>query len=198
MPGPDCRVFLGKSGSGKTTLALYQLRKAGRVLIHDPTGQPALAERAIVATERAHLVELVAIPGKVRICWRGYASIAPRDAFEWANRCALAGQGFAVLWDEVDFAVGSQRLPDAAYRIVNAGRHRGLRVFACSRRPFRVPRDLTAAATRICAFRITGPTDVDYLRPFLGPAADRLPHLPDFTALDWTEERAAERKSTFD
>jgi hypothetical protein len=195
--GADCRLFFGKSGSGKTTLALAQLAGARRVLIHDPNAEDKLARRALVIHERAELVKAVSIPGRVRICWRGVATMGP-EAFEWANRCAWAGEGFTVLWDEVDRFTGSGRLPEHAYLLVNAGRHRRCRVFACTRRPFRMPRDLTAAATRIMAFRITGPTDVAYLAEFMGPAAAaRLPELPDFTALDWQEGTVSEKKSPF-
>lgn len=193
----DVRLFLGKSGSGKTRLALHQLRSARRVLIHDPNCEAQLAARATVCEDKAQLVRLVEQPGRVRICWRGVATMG-EAAFEWANRCAWAGEGFAVFWDEVDRFTGTGRLPPAAYQLVNAGRHRNVRIFAASRRPCRMPRDLTAAATRIAAFKITGPTDIDYLAEFMGRAtAERLPSLPDFTALDWAEGDVAEKKSPF-
>ena len=191
-------MFFGKSGSGKSSLALHQLARAPRVLIHDPNCEPAHAKRALVIEDRAQLIRAVEIPGRVRICWRGVVTMGDA-AFEWANRCAWAGEGFAVFWDEVDrFVKAGRMLPPYAYKLVNAGRHRRCSIFAASRRPCTVGRDLTAAATRIMAFRITGPTDIEYLADFMGKeVAAGLPGLADFTALDWTEAGATEKKSPF-
>lgn len=187
----DVRVFLGKSGSGKTSLALDQLRAFKRVLIFDPNGEDQHARGAQVATTKAQLVNLISIPGPARITWRGFDGMDDEDAFEWGNRCAMAGEGFAVFWDEVDRFAVNGRLPPYARRMVNGGRHRGLAIFAAARRPLRVPRDLTAAATAINAFRFTEPADLDYMAGYVGRShADQLPGLADHHFLAWTEQGA--------
>lgn len=198
MRAPDhlVTVFLGLSGFGKTFLARHHLTGRPRVLIHDPNAEEAWAAGAVVCDDRAELVRLIARPGPLRICWRGISTMG-LDAFEWANRAAWAGEGFTVVWDEVDRFTSTGRLPHHAYQLINAGRHRGCRIFAIARRPFRVPRDITAAAGRICAFRITSPPDIDYLRDFMGPAADQLPDLKRYVAIDWTEAGARVKKSPF-
>jgi hypothetical protein len=200
MPEPDFRLFLGKSGSGKTWLALRQARGARRVLIHDPNGEDQSAAGAVPIYDPAGLAEAMAAP-RWRIAWRG-AMAATDDAakvaaWEHANRCALAAGNCLVIWDEVDFFTTAGRLPPYAYRIVNAGRHVGLRVFACARRAYRLPRDLSANANRIIAFRMTEPRDVRYLADVMGEAASQLPALGEREALDWTEAGTARKKSPF-
>lgn len=201
LTAPDFRLFLGKSGSGKSYLARYQAQGARRLLIHDPNGEDAWQDGAIVVHDRAGLV--AAMRGRSwRICWRGAVAARGdadmRDAFEWANRCALAAGDALVIWDEVDRFTDAGRLPPAAYAMVNAGRHRGLRVFACSRRIRRISRDLSANAGRIMLFRMTEPGDLRWVRDTMGDEAARLaPVLPERNALDWTEQKVKQKKSPF-
>lgn len=196
LDSADIRLFLGKSGSGKSTLARSQLAKAPRVLIFDPNGEPDHAKGAIVTDSQAELVELVGRKGKVRICWRG-VMLGGVDAFEWANRCAWAGEGFHVFWDEVDRFSTPHRLPPIASNLVNAGRHRGLHIFAASRRPHAMNRTLSALATRMAIFRTTEPRDIRYFSEYIGDQAKLLPTLRDYHCLDWTEAGAVEKKSPF-
>lgn len=198
---PDFRLFLGKSGSGKSYLARHQAMGARRVLIHDPNGEAAWAEDSRVIYSRAELVEAMRAPGW-SICWRGAVAARGdadmREAFEWANRCALAAGDCLIVWDEVDRFTDAGRLPPSAYAIVNAGRHRGVRVFACSRRVRRVSRDLTANAGRIVLFRMTEPGDLKWVRDTMGDEAARLaPILPERSALDWTEKAVKQKISPF-
>lgn len=201
LAAPDFRLFLGKSGSGKSHLAAFQAQGAPRLLIHDPNAEAAWAEGAAVVYGRAELVEAMKAP-RWRICWRG--AVAARsesdkvEAFEWANRAALAAGGVLVIWDEVDRFTDAGRLPPFAYQVVNAGRHRGVRVYACSRRVRRVSRDLSANAGRIMLFRMTEPSDLRWVAETMGAdAAAKAATLPQFTALDWTEQEVKEKKSPF-
>ena len=196
-------LTIGKSGSGKSTLVRHQARHHRRLLAHDPNGEAIYPDQGWIATaDRAELVELLSDPRACRVAWRGAMMTddegARVEAFEFANRCAWAAGSLAVIWDEVDMFTRRGQLPPVGYRIVNAGRHRGLVVYACTRRPYDVPRSLSAAATRVCCFRITEPRDVAYVRSIAGPAADRLPTLPRLHALDWTEYGARFRLAPFD
>lgn len=195
MHRPDIRVYVGKGGCGKSTLARSHLGDAPRVLIHDFSGEPSHAIGAHVVTDRRQLLELLIRPGPVRVCWR-YVGIKGKEAianhFRWANRCAWAAGDLVLIWDEVDrLAAGT--LDDDAYQIVNQGRHRDLIVYASARRPRWVPRDLTASATMICAFRITEPRDIEYLRDTMGEVAETLPGLGDHGYLCWLEDGSTTR-----
>jgi len=201
LDAPDFRLFLGKSGSGKSYLARYQAGPAKRLLIHDPNAEAAWAEGARVIYSRAELA--TAMQARAwRICWRGAVAARSeaemRDAYEFANRCALAAGDVLVIWDEVDRFTDAGRLPPAAYQMVNAGRHKGVRIFACSRRVRRVSRDLSANAGRIIVFRMSEPGDLHWIRDTMGAeAAASAPRLPERTALDWTELNVKQKISPF-
>ena len=196
LDAADIRLCLGKSGSGKSTLARSWVAKQKRVLIFDPNGEDAWAEGAAVTEDRAELVELISTPGPVRICWRGVMT-GGEEAFEWGNKCAWAGEDFFVVWDEVDRFTHPAKLLPVADNLVQAGRHRGLHIIACSRRPARMNRTLTALATRMAIFRSTEPRDLRYFADYVGAQADQIPTLRDYHALDWTETSATIRKSPF-
>lgn len=193
----DIRLCLGKSGSGKSTLARSWVAKQKRVLIFDPNGEPDWAAGAVVTDNRAELVDLVSCKGAVRICWRGVMTGGEGD-FEFANRCAWAAEDFFVVWDEVDRFTDPMKMLPVADNLVQAGRHRGLHIIACSRRPYRMNRTLTALATRMAVFRTTEPRDLRYFADYVGTeAAAQLPTLRDYHALDWTETAHAIKKSPF-
>jgi hypothetical protein len=194
---PEVRLYVGKSKSGKTHLALHQMKARRRVLIHDPNGEDALADGAVIVETKDHLLRLVSARGNIRICWRGSLAMPITEAFEWANRAAWAGEGFTVLWDEADRLCPKLDVDSWAYKLINAGRHRNVRVAATSRRPQRVPRDLTAAATRICAGKTTGARDLSYLSEYFNGRTEELKSLGKYEFLDWTDADIARKKSPF-
>ena len=156
-------------------------------MIFDSNAEPENAAGAFVVTGQAELIDLVAgSKGPIKICWRGFEHQG-REAFDWGCRVAWAAGNLLVVWEEVDRWLGpaAGRRDSAAAKIINAGRHRDLGVWGAARRPAAVPRDLTANANRICAFRSFEPRDLAYLREFVGQAADQLPDLAPYTALDW-------------
>jgi len=196
LKAADIRLCFGKSGSGKSTLARSWTAGVKRVLIFDPNGEPEWAKGAHVTDSKAELVDLVSAGGPARICWRGVMT-GGEEAFEWGNRCAWGGEGFLVVWDEVDRFTDPMRMPPAADNLVQAGRHRGCRLIACTRRPYRMNRTLTALATRMAIFVSTEPRDLRYFADYVGSEADKIPKLARYEALDWTEHGAAVKKSPF-
>ena len=204
MPGPsapletgEIQLYLGLSGFGKTFLALHHLKAHSRVLIHDPNCDAQLAETAIVTSDPAELVGLASRRGPVRICWRGVESMEKMEAFEWANRAAWAGEGFAVFWDEIDrFIDRGGRLPEWADKLVNAGRHRGCIVLAAARRVTRIPTDIRDGATRICTSRV-GPGSVPWFKDIFGAEASRVRTLRKRHFLDYDGDTVSEKKSPF-
>jgi hypothetical protein len=202
MDQPDNRAFFGLGGQGKTTLALHQARAFPRVLIHDVNGEAKMAASAIVTSDPRELVELFANPGPVRVCWRGavmQADSGRLDAFEWANRVALACCNVVVIWDELDrFNIGG-RLPPNADIIVNSGRHRELRAWFTSRRPAAVPVAARALAGRKVIFRTDEPRDVDYYAEVIGrELAERVPDLAVHQCFDARPGVVDLRKPPFD
>lgn len=193
----DFRACFGKSTSGKSTLARSWIAQARRVIIFDPNGEPDWAAGADVTSDPAELVALAGRKGRSRICWRGVMT-GGVEAFEWGNRCAWAGEDYWVVWDEVErFCVNSQ-FPPVADKLVQAGRHRGCRIIACTRRPKRMPIIFRSLATRMAVFRMTAPEDINFFVDMMGrELADQLPMLRDYHAIDWTETGASIKKSPF-
>jgi hypothetical protein len=201
LTAPDFRLFLGKSGSGKSSLMRHQASGAKRLLIHDPNGEAAWAQCGVVIFDRAMLAACMMAP-RFSITWRGaHVARGEREAveaFEFANRCALAAGNTLVLWDEVDRFTTPGRLPPYAYEMVNAGRHRGCKVFAASRRVRRVSRDLSANAGRIMVARMTEPSDLAWLKNTMGgEAALQAPRLAPFHFIDWRETETRIKKAPF-
>jgi hypothetical protein len=201
LTSADFRLFLGQSGMGKSTLMRFQASGARRVLIHDPNGEAAWGACGVAVSDRGELAR--AMQARTwSIVWRGsQAARSEADmiaAYEWANRCALAAGDALVLWDEVDRFTTAGRLPPAAYEMVNAGRHRGLRVFAASRRIRRVSRDLSANAGRVLICRMREPGDLAWVKAAVSVEAARAaPTLPPYSFLDCREGGFTVKKAPF-
>lgn len=201
---PDNRLLLGRGGSGKSTLWRgWVIGSPGRVIVHDYAHEKANGHPfAVEIYEYAELVRVLAKHPQVRrICWRGYSNVAmdADDAFELANRAAWAAENVTSVWEEIDQCWPNGARPFWANKIVQVGRHRGLRTIACARRAASLSRNHTANVQRLVAFQTIEPLDVDYLRHWIGEAAAQLPAL-DFNAhqaLDWTERGATVKKSPF-
>lgn len=198
---PVNQGYLGKSGSGKTYLALHHLAKVKRLIIVDPTGQEQLAGAVDhVAMEKMELVDKVCRK-TFRVVWRAPALTDSPEAMvaavEYANRVAAAAEDCYLLWDEVDMYTPFNRLAPLAYKLVNAGRHRRVRLYWTSRRPARVARDLTANANRLAIFRTSEPGDLDWARKIDRDMAKALPELDRYEAVDWRDGPWSRKKSPF-
>jgi hypothetical protein len=186
---PDIRVLCGRGGQGKSTLARHWLANERRVIVFDPKIEPDAARGRHIAQTQSELVEL-ARAKSFAICWRGFG-LDPLEGFEFGNRVAMAAGNCWVHWEEVDLFSPRGALPPYGRALVNSGRHDGVRLIACARRPLRVSRDLTASATRIVCFQTTEPRDVRYLEEFIGEAAKQVRTLAQWHALDWREREGA-------
>lgn len=197
LPKPDNRIYLGVGGSGKSFLALHHSYAFERVLICDPTGQDEFEEYALVTDDPAELVELFSGEGAIRACWRGTTTMGKAEGFDWCNRVAKAAGNMLIVWDEADLFMSPSHMPETAYWLWNMGRHRGLSVFATSRRPARLARDCTANLSRAAVFATQEPGDIKYLKEFMGTSVAQVPGLPRFSAVDWTPEAASVKKSPY-
>jgi len=206
MKRPDIRVVLGRGGSGKTSLVCFHLSKLRRpVCIFDTNTEAAYLRggHLVVASARDLVAALLA--GATRLAFRpafdpgaGDYQAARVAAFELMNEAAWHRGGITLVWEEADKVTSAAHLPPFAGAIVDQGRHRGIAVIAVARRPAKVPRDLTANASRIIAFRSTEARDLAYYADVLGSeAAAAVRDLPDYHALDWTEKGWAVKKSPF-
>lgn len=190
---PTNWLGFGMGGTGKTYLALSAIGP-DRALLFDVNHQEKLTRNAVICDDKAQLVELVA-RGARRICWRGMTTMGATEGFEWGNRCAWAAGNYALYWDEIDLMMRPYFTPEYANKMINAGRHRGCRVFATLRRPSEMPRSLRALATEVTAFQIMDENDAAALRGYFGSeGVQQLPGLKTGEALVWKLGKGHSRK----
>lgn len=190
LPQPDNRLYLGRGGSGKTTLALDHAGAAPRLLIVTPNDDeaPRLPVEIVTRDRRALIVAMMQPAFRV-------AFVPPRDdkgdmtpGWEWANEAALAAGDLVLFWEEAGRFMRNRPLPKFAYDAWMAGRHRRLRVVACSQRPASVSRDCTANVSRAVIFNTTEPDDLAWFRGMIskeGRDAIRGLDWDAHQALDW-------------
>ncbi|HEX6960202.1 MAG TPA: hypothetical protein VF194_19635 [Ferrovibrio sp.] len=193
---PSVELYFGKSGEGKTFLALSHIGPQPAIL-YDINEQEVLTRNAVICSSPIDLVKALD-RGERRICWRGFGVMGPVAAFEWANKCARVYGNRVLLWDDVDRMMPIYPVPVHADWIINAGRHRRLTIKASARRPANMPRNLTAAATKVYSYRIHGRRDLRYLADeWFDDLAARLPALRRGQALVWTERDGAFEKKIY-
>lgn len=194
----DISVLVGRGRQGKSTLARSWLTGARRVIVLDVKEEPDHARGRHIANTCGELVELTQ-SRTFNVAFRGFRYVADRTpVFEFVNELALHAKDCVLLWEECDQLMPRGKLPPIAYQLVNSGRHEGVKIIACARRVIRVPRDLTASATRITCFQTAEPRDVRYLEEFIGEGARQVRELPEYHALDWQEREGAHvRRSLF-
>lgn len=158
------------------------LLKRKRVVIFDTLGEypatvtftrPPDLYRFLLANEKTHFVA-------------AYRPDDPEKEFFWVSRIIESIGNICFVAEEVDFFISPQKLDPAFSRLIRYGRHRGVEMICISRRPAEVNRNLTAQASRLFIFRMHEPRDIAYFRTLIGPVAEKIPSLPDFTPLEYS------------
>ena len=174
----DQRLYVGAGTMGKSYAMRKHIGKAPRVMVFDPnyeTGWGAPGFGAQVVYDPLELVELVACK-TFRLVFRPEMGKNIIDQVEYFNQAAWAVGNLTLVWDEVHKIFGKGRHPEVGLHLVNAGRHRGVKVWAATRRPTWL-RDITASMTSLYAFRVAEPDDVNWLAKRIGPKAAQLSDL---------------------
>lgn len=180
---PEIICIFGRRGSGKSTLAKKMIEEKPRVLVYDTLGEYKTDK---VFTTPIELYLFLRDKKKAGEPFRiGYR---PEDAvreFPWVCRIVENIGELTFVAEEVDFFISPSRLDPGFERLIRYGRHRGVELIAISRRPAEVNRNLTAQSSRLFIFKMHEPRDIAYFRSIIGPEAEKIPELPDFTPLEW-------------
>lgn len=170
------RVVLGMRGFGKTTLVRELVAAEPRMLAYDP-----LDEHGCLALEweafRRYVDANLPSP-RFRL--------ALVDDADWSEDfCAIARvlaerqPGYLLLLEEADLVAAPGQEPPAFKWLMRRGRHFGVAVVACTRRPAELSRNVTAFATEMYVFRTQEPRDLAYLIGYIGrDAAAQVEELP--------------------
>lgn len=172
--------FFGKRGAGKTTTIKGQLKFArGPCIVPDVLGNfddvPGLhtetTEQTILAIEKYKKTgENPVIIQKTK---------EPSLAVDFISTALWEARGGTLILDEID-SVNSSEAP-CFDNLVRYGRNRGIDLITGCRRPFEIPRNITANANSIYIFQTHEPRDIDYYEEIIGPIAYNLPSIQKFS-----------------
>ena len=158
----------GKKGGGKTSIAASLTADSNRLIVFDHNRE---YERGMIVTNPQQLIDAIRKynSSAFRLIYRFDDSMRLSEHAEFFLRAAYTVTNYTLLFEEIDRVSEPRSMPEGLDNIVNVGRHKGISLIALSRRPARVPRDLTSNADRIfVAGPINEPKDVDYLSEFMG------------------------------
>lgn len=176
----------GQTGSGKSYLAARLFEQEDRAVVAESgfSEFPAKSFRTFTAM-MDYLAGLGAFTDK-SVPFR--VSYSPRLGEEpFMFRLALE-LGFCSLWLEEADRFGDPKQVRDYNEVVTRGRHYGVSLVVIATNPVRIPTEVRRQATRIISFRQFHPADVAALAEIMGPAAEEVPRLPDFVALEWNRD----------
>ncbi len=197
-PAP-IRCVLGVRGHGKSTVARQLVRDRRRLLVYDTRREHEALPLSFTDFER--YVDAVAADGFSRPFRVAMTDIGFEEDF-----CAIAwtvgerltalrghdarGTELTVFLDEADQVAQPGREMPIFKRLASQGRHNGIELVACARRPVELSRLLTANADDLVLCRTQEPDDVRYLRSIIGDdAGAAVSELPRFECVRWSQER---------
>ncbi len=197
-PAP-IRCVLGVRGHGKSTAARQLVRDRRRLLVYDTRREhEALPlsfsdfERYLDAAaagnfRRPFRVAMIEIGFEEDFCALAWAASQRLTALRGGE---AQGTELTVLLDEADQVAQPGRETKIFKLLASQGRHDGIELVACARRPVELSRLLTANADDMILCRTQEPDDVRYLRSIIGDeAADAVSELPRFECVRWSQER---------
>lgn len=194
---PIIRCNFGMRGYGKSTLARALVRPRPRLLVHDPMKEHEALQLEIQPFEDyldANTLERF----RVAMITPGEEAYFCAIAWEIGERIGRENElCLAVLLEEADLIAPPGREPWILKRLAAQGRHWGIELIPCSRRPSEVSRHLTANADELNIFRTQEPRDLAYYRQFIdGDAVDAVALLDKYEFIHWTLEGWEQRRLT--
>lgn len=194
---PIIRCNFGMRGYGKTTLARAMVRPRERLLAHDQR-----RDHEVLLLEIAEFEDYIDASSlekfRVGMVTTGAEETFCAIAWEIGERIGKENELSAtVLLEEADLIARPGQEPEILRRLAAQGRHLGLELVACSRRPAEVSRHLTGNADELNIFRTQEPRDLAYYRQFIpADAVDAVSALHKFQYVHWTLEAWEVRELT--
>lgn len=175
-------VILGRKGSGKTYLARRIMADKRRLIVFDPKWQ--LSDLGLVIHNPIDLISYIKAnhSGSFRVVYQPDVDIQEEGAlfrdFQDVVACAYYTKNLYLFLDEIYLYTSRTKRGNVLENIINSGRHDQISIVATTIRHTDTSRNLTAQADMLIAFQIQEPSDIEYLKTYFGPLAEKLPTLP--------------------
>ena len=157
---PDIRAYLGATGSGKGVSVREALKrdKPRRLLVWDPLGE--YGQFCTVTTGDLAAVAQACKAARFSVAyWPGADPTRYAERFAVWCRVAFAAGDCVALVEELADVTSPSFAPQPWRRLTTQGRHRGLKVWACSQRPAQVDKQFLGGCTLIRCFTLRYPAD---------------------------------------
>lgn len=164
-------ALLGQSGSGKSLALRHLILDHERSLFWDPVRE----WRGRSTSDLATLERIFLHRPFFRVA---YWPDDPDDEAEAFFDFALRQENFFLAVDEADTVAPNQgKLPRPIKKFALRSRHAGISWAVATQRPAELHRTFLSQASRIRAFRLVDPRDLEAVQKYFGKAADQLPGL---------------------
>lgn len=195
--------ILGQRGCGKSTLFKTFVRSNRRVMVIDPRGEHASLGITVQSTAefrrywRSRYTRTWRLILQPHELYEGMDCVGdgtapgeverePAEVLEpYLKIIAAHGKQCLVAVDEVGELGDAWHCDPRLHKWAHYGRHRGLTLVWCARRPQEVAPVLRSQADVLYVFRMTDRLDRDKVKDRMGSAVDELKTLPQYTALIW-------------
>jgi hypothetical protein len=159
---PDVRAYIGATGSGKGVSVRAHLKDSApaRLLVWDPLQEyGSFVSRTYGEAELGRLAQAAEAPAFRLAYFPGGNPDLFEARFEVFCRIAFSAGNCTVLVEELADVTTPSRASLAWRRVTTQGRHRGLRVIACSQRPAQVDKQFLGNCTYLRCFTLRYPAD---------------------------------------
>jgi hypothetical protein len=176
--------IFGRKGSGKSFLAKEIAKEERRVIAIDSLGEYDEMQvftgyeeciKAMVAAE--HLTDF-------KLALRTYSLEEDLELMDLVFKMTH----LTLIVEETSRYVSPASLPQSLEQLVRYGRHSAINQVYLARRPSEIHRDLTAQSDVIVSFVQHERRDVEYLRSFMGDAANGVSGLKTYAGLVYGED----------
>ena len=151
--------IFGRRGTGKSCLARWWAKRHVSLIVFDPLHEHQGLGR--VCRGRASFLDSLSRSGdRSRIVFQPEVRSDESAILEVMPHVSST----CFLLDEVDRLCSPTTLPETLHNLVHYGRHKGLSLIYCSRRPADVSRALTSQSDHVATFLTVEPRDLDYFR----------------------------------
>lgn len=176
--------FFGRKGSGKSFLGKEVAREEPRVIAIDSLGE--YDEMNVVTGYQECIKAMVAAEhlSEFKLALRTYSLEEDLELIDLVFRM----HHLTLMVEETSRYVSSASLPLPFEQLVRYGRHSAINQVYIARRPSEIHRDLTAQSDVIVSFVQHERRDVEYLRSFMGDAANGVSSLKQYEALVYGED----------